>query len=242
MLLENKIILITGASGGIGQMTVKRCLAEGAQVIANYRTRNKIITAWEKRFDTERILTFQADVSLEEQVLQMMKAVKEKFGHLDGIVNNAGIITRTFDWKDISIEDWHQNFDTNLIGTWNVIRYGTDLMKTGGSIVNISSIYGLFPESDALSYSISKASVDALTQVLAKKLAPQIRVNAIAPGNTLTHMVPDTQTRIGIEEKTLLKRSAVPKEIANTIIYLLSDLSTYVTGTIMPVDGGYHVI
>ena len=100
----------------------------------------------------------------------------------------------------------------------------------------------MFPEADELTYSISKAGVAALTQAMAKKLAPSIRVNAIAPGNTLTEMVPDSKRLKEIEEKTVLKRSAKPEEIANSVVYLLSEQSSYITGCIIPVDGGYHII
>lgn len=242
MLLNGKTILVTGATRGIGKATVEKCLLEGANVIANYRADSKDIPYLEEYSDSGRLYFIKADVRSADEVMQMMKQVKKAYGRLDGIVNNAGIISRTFDWKKISMDDWKNNINTNLIGVWNVIRFGTDIMFSEGSIVNISSIYGLFPEADELTYSISKAGVNAITQALAKELSPGIRVNAVAPGNTLTSMVPDENTLNLIENKTLLKRSAQPNEIANTIAYLLSAQSSYITGSIIGVDGGYHVI
>lgn len=242
MLLENKIILITGGSRGIGKAVAEKCLKEGAKVVIDYKNSCEKIETLVKEYGEDKIITYKTDVSNADDVKQMITYVKEVFGHLDGIVNNAGIITRTYDWKNISLQDWNTNIGTNLIGSWNVIRFGVDIMEKGGSIVNVSSIYGMFPEADELTYSISKAGVEALTQAIAKKLAPNIRVNAIAPGNTLTEMVPDSERLNEIEEKTVLKRSAKPEEIANSIVYLLSEQSSYITGCIIPVDGGYHII
>lgn len=237
MLLRDKVILVTGSSRGIGKAVSDKCLACGATVIANYRKKNDYIYSIENQ-----ILTINADISNTEDVVQMMNTIKKEYGHLDGIVNNAAIISRTPDWKNIPEKDWIDVINTNIIGMWNIIRFGAELMYNGGSIVNISSIYGLFPDPKTLTYSISKSGVIALTQALAKELSPKIRINAITPGNTLTQMIPDDETLSIIEGKTLLKRSAQPDEIANTIAFLLSDQSSYITGAIIPVDGGYHII
>lgn len=242
MLLKDKVILITGGSRGIGKAVVEKCLSEGANVIIDYKNNCEKVKKLVQEYGKDKVITYKADVSNPEEVSKMIDYVKKTFGHLDGIVNNAGIITRTHDWKNISLDDWNDNINTNLLGSWNLMRFGVDIMNTGSSIVNVSSIYGMFPESDELSYSISKAGVEAMTQALAKKLAPNIRVNAIAPGNTLTEMIPNSERLNQIEEKTLLKRSAKPSEIANAIAYLLSEQSSYITGCIIPVDGGYHVI
>lgn len=242
MLLDRKVILVTGTSRGIGKATVLKCLAEGATVVANYRS-NISFDDYSEAIISEKQLHFiKADVRFATAVMLMMEKIKDDFGQLDGIVNNAGVITRTSDWKNIEGSDWEYNLETNVIGTWNVIRFGVDLMPKGGSIVNISSIYGSFPEANELSYSVSKAGVNALTIALAKKLSPNIRVNAVMPGNTLTSMVPDEEGVSAIEKKTLLQRSAQPCEIANTIAYLLSDQSSYITGSLYAADGGYHVL
>lgn len=242
MLLKDKVILVTGGSRGIGKAVVEKCLNEGAKVIINYKNSCEKVEKLVQQYDKDKVVIYKADVSESEEVTQMIDYVKETFGHLDGIVNNAGIITRTHDWKNISPKDWNENINTNLLGSWNLMRFGVGIMNKGGSIVNVSSIYGMFPEVTELSYSISKAGVEAMTQALAKELAPNIRVNAIAPGNTLTEMIPSSEKLNQIEEKTLLKRSAKPSEIASTIVYLLSEQSSYITGCIIPVDGGYHVI
>ena len=239
MLLNDKVVLVTGASKGIGAAITTRCLEEGGSVIACYRTYSDTLSLLESQYVSERFLPICADVTNDKDVAEMMKNIKLQFGHLDGVVNNAGVITRTYDWKDISNEDWWSNYNTNVIGPWNIIRQGCSLMSKGGSIVNISSIYSDAPENKALSYSISKAGLNALSIALAKELAPKIRVNAIQPGNTLTSMVPDEYKQTQIEERTLLKRSACPDEIASAVVFLLSDMSSYMTGCVIRVDGGY---
>ena len=240
MLLENKNILITGASRGIGLAVAERCLAEGARVVANYKNTSSSVFSLVEKYGEDRVLASRADISIASEVRGLVDGVRDAFQQLDGIVCNAGIITRTPDWKNISSEDWGRVIDTNLIGAWNVIRYGLELMEAGGSIVNISSIYGIAPEAKTLPYSVSKAAVIALTQALAKEVAPKVRINAILPGNTLTSMVPEPSEQTAIEERTLLKRSAAPTEIANAVVFLLSDSSSYMTGNIIPVDGGYQ--
>lgn len=232
---------MTGASKGIGAAITARCLEEGGSVVACYRTYSDSLSWVESQHASERFLPIYADVTNAKDVAEMMQKIKLQFGHLDGIVNNAGVITRTYDWKDISNDDWWNNYNTNVVGPWNIIRQGIDLMFNGASIVNISSIYSEAPENEALSYSVSKAGLDALTTALAKKLAPKIRVNAIQPGNTLTSMVPDEDKQTHIENRTLLKRSAHPDEIAATVVFLLSDMSSYMTGSVIPVDGGYLI-
>ena len=219
MLLKDRIILITGTSRGIGMSIAKRCLDEGASIVACFRTYTENLISFERKYEHERFLPICVDVTSEKSVANMMETIRLQFGRLDGIVNNAGIITRTFDWKNISNDDWLCNYSTNVLGPWNIIRYGNNLMFNGGSIVNISSIYSEAPEIEALSYSISKAGLEAMSIALAKKLAPKIRVNALAPGNTRTDMVPDNQKCDIIEQRTLLKRSAYPDELAAVAVF-----------------------
>lgn len=241
-MLKDKIILITGSSRGIGLSVAEKCLSENAIVIANYRNESLGINKLLEKYGDERIIAIKADISISREVEFMTKKIKEKFSSIDGVVNNAGIISRTPDWKDIPMEDWEKIMSTNFFGTWNMIRYGIELMKNGGSIVNISSIYGAFPEANVLPYSISKAAINALTQAIAKEISPSVRINSIMPGNTLTNMVPSDNEIKAIEDKTLLKRSANASEIANAVVYLLSDASSYMTGCLIPIDGGYHLI
>ncbi len=241
MLLENKIILVTGASRGIGTAIAEQCLLEGATIIGNYKTDISCLASLAEQFGEERVFIIQADVAAADEVKSMIETAAMKFGHLDGLVCNAGIITRSPDWKKIPFSDWEDVFQTNLIGVWNTIRYGVDHMKEGGSIISISSIYGTSPDIYSLPYSVSKAAVESLTKAIAKELAPRIRVNSVSPGNTLTSMVPEESVQREIEKKTLLKRSAQPVEIAKAVVFLLSEASSYIVGNVLHVDGGYDL-
>lgn len=109
MLLENKIILITGGSRGIGKAIAEKCLKDGAKVVIDYKNSCKKIETLVKEYGNDKIITYKADVSNVDDVKQMITYVKKVFGHLDGIVNNAGIITRTYDWKNITLQDWNIN-------------------------------------------------------------------------------------------------------------------------------------
>lgn len=242
MLLENKLIVITGASRGIGLSVAEKCLFEGARVIADYKNELSGLQSLIEKYGKDKVITIKANVAIASEVQAMIEQIGIVNSCVDGIVCNAGIITRTPDWKDFPLEDWETVIKTNLIGTWNVVRYGVDLMNKGGSIVNVSSIYGMHPEAAVLPYSISKASVNAFTQAISKAIAPNIRINAVMPGNTLTNMVPGESEQVKIEDMTLLNRSANASEIANVIAFLLSDESSYMTGNLIHVDGGFHVI
>ena len=242
MLLENKAILITGASRGIGLSVAEKCLAEGAIVAANYKTELFGLESLIEKYGEDKVIAIKANVAVASEVSSMIEQIERTNGCLDGIVCNAGVITRTLDWRDFPTDDWEKVIGTNLLGAWNVIRFGVALMNKGGSIVNVSSIYGMYPDAKALPYSISKAAVNALTQALSKEVAPSIRINSIMPGNTITNMMPDESEKKKIEEMTLLKRSANANEIANAIAFLLSEESSYMTGNLIHVDGGFHVI
>ena len=129
MFLKNKVVLITGGSRGIGKAVAEKCLSEGANVIINYKTSCEKVKKLVQEYGKDKVITYKADVSNPEQVSKMIDYVKKTFGHLDGIVNNAGIITRTHNWKNISLDDWKDNINTNLLGSWNLIRFGVDIMN-----------------------------------------------------------------------------------------------------------------
>lgn len=238
-MLKEKVILVTGGAKGIGRSIVEKCINQGALVILDYRSLPDDFFSWKKKIDETRIFAICADITKENDMVHLSDEISNRFGHLDGIVNNAGVITRSNSWNDIDISDWRYTIENNIIGTWNVIRSCERLLIEGSSIVNISSVYSMNPSCTELAYSISKAGINALTLALAKELSPSIRVNAIAPGNTMTEMVPDIKIQKLIESKTLLKRSATPQEIASVVAFLLSNESSYMTGNIIAVDGGF---
>lgn len=245
MRFKNKIALITGSSRGIGKATALLFAKEGAKVAVNYFSSEKeafAVVDEIKKIGSEAI-AIKCDVSKEDDVKEMIQNTIDKFGKIDILVNNAGI---AFDvpFFERTVEQWKKTLDVNLLGTFLCSKYASQqMLKTGGGkIVNISStnaINAFSPE--AMDYDASKAGIIILTRDLAKELAPKIQVNSIAPGWADTEFNKDLPKDF-IEEETekiYLKRFAKPEEIAKAILFLASDEASYITGSILKVDGGY---
>lgn len=245
MKLKNKIALITGASGGIGKATALLFAKEGAKVAVNYfssENEAKSVVEEIKKIGSEAI-AIKCDVSSEEQVISMVNQVLSKFGSIDILVNNAGIV---FDvpFLERTVEQWRKTLDVNLLGTFLCSKYASEPLKktNNGKIINISSTNAIDCFSpEAMDYDASKAGIIILTRDFAKELAPEIRVNAIAPGWVDTKMNKNLpQDFIDEEiENIYLKRFAKPEEIAKAILFLASDDASYITGSILKVDGGH---
>lgn len=245
MKLKNKIALITGASRGIGRATALLFAKEGAKVAVNYfSSENEAMSIVE---EIEKIgseaFAIKCDVSNEEQVKSMVDKALSKFGSIDILVNNAGIV---FDvpFLERTVKQWKKTLDVNLLGTFLCSKYASEALgKTNnGKIINISSTNAIDCFSpEAMDYDASKAGIIILTRDLAKELAPKIRVNAVAPGWVDTEMNKDLpQDFIDEEiEDIYLKRFAKPDEIAKAILFLASDDASYITGSILKVDGGH---
>jgi 3-oxoacyl-[acyl-carrier protein] reductase len=242
MKLQNKVALITGSSRGMGKAIALLFAKEGAKVVVNYKDSkekadevvNEIV-----RLGSEAI-ALQADISNEEQVINMIDKAVEKFGSIDILVNNAGIV---FDipWSEKTVEQWQQTLGTNLIGMFLVCKYAVPHINEGGRIINTSSTNGIYSTyQDSMDYDASKAGVISITRSLAKELAPTILVNSIAPGWVDTDMnkylpkeVVESET-----ENIWLKRMGKPEEIANVALFLASGDSSFITGSTIVVDGG----
>src|SRR3990167_662024 len=245
MRLKNKIALITGSSKGIGKATALLFAKEGAKIVVNYFSSEKEASAVVdeiKKIGSDAI-AIKCDVSKETDVKKMVQKIIDKFGKIDILVNNAGIV---FDvpFFDRSVEQWKKTLDVNLLGTFLCSKYvSQQMLKTnGGKIINISSTNGINSFSPAaMDYDSSKAGIIILTRDLAKELAPKIQVNSIAPGWVDTEMNKDLPKDFVEEEtaKIYLKRFAKPEEIAKAILFLASDEASYITGSILKVDGGY---
>lgn len=241
----NKVVLITGASKGIGKCTADYFAKNNYNVIINYLTSKedalKLKCELENKYNING-LAIKADVSCEEEVRKMVDNVIDKFGHIDTLVNNAGIaIDTTFEDKTLS--NFNKILATNLVGTFLVSKYVAKYMKKEGrgSIVNVSSTNGIdsyYPYS--MDYDASKAGINILTKNLAVELSPNIRVNAVAPGWVKTEMNKELdKDYIKSEEKKIaLGRFADPIEIAKIIYFLASDDASYINGTIVVADGG----
>lgn len=244
MKLKNKIVLITGSTSGIGEASAKLFAKEGATVIVNGKSNTK---GGQKVVDEivslgGNSIFFQADVAKEKDVEGLFNKIREQFGGIDILINNAGV-ARSKAFAELSYQDWLNDFNDNFFGTVLCSQQAARMMlsKNGGVILNTSSIRGNLHtgREGIMPYSAAKAAVSNFTTTLAKELAPTIRVNAVAPGFTHTPYY-DTlseEARKSFIEKTYLKRFIQPVEIAEAFLYLAT--AEAVTGTILLVDGGF---
>lgn len=243
-MLENKIALVTGAGRGIGREIALSLAAAGAAVIINYNgSREKAEeTAEVIRSSGGTAQTYACDVSDFTACGEMIQELIKQHGRIDILVNNAGI-TRDGLLVRMSEEDFDAVLNTNLKGTFNTIRHMSRyfIKQRSGKIINISSVSGILGNAGQANYSASKAGVIGLTKSTARELAARgINVNAIAPGFVATEMVeamPES-ARAGIMDSIPLKRLGTTKDIANMAVFLASELSDYITGQVISVDGG----
>ena len=240
MKLENKTAIVTGASSGIGNAIAEKFVSEGASVVFSDINECDI-----SRFGDKAIFV-KCDVSKSEEVDNLVKVCLEKFGKVDIMVNNAGIGS-TGDALTMEDDVWEKTIEINLSGAFYGIRSAGRAMKEKGikgSIINMTSILGSVGFNGALAYCASKGGVSQLTRSGALDLAPLgIRVNAIAPGFIKTNMTKGVQEDPNlskmIEEMTPLGYMGEPEDIASAALYLASEDSKYVTGSILYVDGGW---
>ena len=241
---ENKVVLVTGSSNGIGKATIIKFASMGYNVVINYLTHEKEATDLKKLVENKyniKALVVKADVSNEEEVKNMISIIKQNFNKIDVLVNNAGIVyDRAF--EDIKISEFEKTLKVNVIGAFIVVKEIYKIMPKGSSIVNVSSTNGtktISPE--CLDYNISKIGLQSLTRDLAYQFKPNIRVNAVAIGWADTDMNKDLPTYYVKEEteKIYLERFAKPEEIANTNYFLASEDASYINGEIVNIDGGY---
>ena len=233
----NRVVLVTGSSRGLGASIARLFLENGDIVYVNYyhsKTEAEILCKSYKL-----AIPIQCDVSNELEVKEMIKQIKEEQGHLDIIINNAGIADDSL-VSEKTKESFTRVLNTNLIGPFLVCKYGRKIMNKG-SIINISSTNGIdtyYPYS--LDYDASKAGLISLTHNLAVEYAPNIRVNAIAPGwiNTDMNKKLDEEFKKDECQKILLQRFAEPIEIAKVVFFLASEEASYVNGSVIRVDGG----
>lgn len=240
-----KTVLITGGSRGIGKATSLEFAKHGYNIVINYV--NDDISAKNlksyivENYDVD-VMLCKCNVSSEDGVKGMVNSIIDNYGNIDVLVNNAGIaIDTTFD--DKKMEDFKKILDVNLIGPFILSReVGNYMLKQGfGSIINVSSTNALDTYYEySLDYDASKAGLVSLTHNLAKYYAPNIRVNAVAPGWVDTEMNKELDSSYIKEEcdKIYLKRFAKPEEIAKAIYFLASDDASYITGEVLRVDGG----
>ncbi|ABR31670.1 short-chain dehydrogenase [Thermosipho melanesiensis] len=241
MRLEGKVCIITGAGSGIGKAAALLFSQEGAKVIACDVVEENLKKLKE---EDDRIDVFVLDVTNREAIQNMVDNVVEKYGRIDVLVNNAGI-TRDALLLKMKEEDWDAVINVNLKGVFNMTQAIAPIMlKQGkGSIINTSSVVGVYGNIGQTNYSATKAGIIGMTKTWAKELArkgAQIRVNAVAPGFIKTPMTEKVPERIinALNEKIPLKRMGEAEEVARVYLFLASDESSYITGQVIGVDGG----
>jgi 3-oxoacyl-[acyl-carrier protein] reductase len=246
---SRKVALVTGAATGIGRAAAVALAEAGFDVVINFSKSENAAraTAEQAQAKGAKTLLFQCDVSDDACVRKMLVATEKKFGRLDALVNNAGTTTeiKPNDFEAMTAEEWDRVFAVNVRGMFQVTRAAAPLLKAArGSIVNTASIVGLRPGPQPLPYAASKAAVVSLTKLLALQLAPEIRVNAVAPGwmegDWMVRMLKDKYDDLMARraKNTPLRRVATPEDVAEVMISLIVG-NRFVTGEIIVIDGGY---
>ena len=243
MRLEGKVAIITGAGSGIGRATSIKFAKEGAKVVAvdvNLGGINETVSEIEKIGGVAR--AYKMDVTNREEIEDVVKKTVEEFGKLDVLVNNAGI-TKDSTLKKMTEDQWDAVININLKGVFNCGQIAAKQMmeQKNGVILNAASVVGLYGNFGQTNYAAAKFGVIGMTKTWAKELGRKgIRVNAVAPGFIRTPMtagMPDNVLK-SMEESTPLGRLGEPEEIANAYAFLASDEASYITGTVISVDGG----
>ena len=240
--MENKVVLVTGASSGIGSATAKLFAKNHYNIVLQYhRNEEKAQKLAEEITSTYqvKVLKIKVDITKEEDILRMKEEIKNTSLKLTGIINNAAIAIDTLP-EDKTVADFKKVVSTNLIGPFMTYKYLASLMDKG-FIINIGSTNGIdsyYPYS--MDYDASKAGLHILTKDMAVDLGPNIRVNAVAPGWVETPMNESLTKEYKQEEikKIIMNRCATPEEIAEVIYFLASDKASYINGAVIVVDGG----
>lgn len=240
-----KIIIVTGASKGIGREIAKELAIKGNIVIANYnKSENKIIELKKELEEKDiKIDTYKADVSKREEAKKLVQFTIEKYGKIDVLINNAGI-SQIKEFTQITDDDWKNMINTNLNSVFYMSQETCKNMihNKKGCIINISSIWGITGASCEVHYSVSKAGVDALTKALAKELGPSnIRVNSVAPGiiNTEMNSHLSEEEIERLKEEIPLEKIGRTQDIEKCIEWLIED--EYTTGQVISINGGWNI-
>ena len=248
--IENKVVVITGASSGIGKALAEELAKRGANVVLGarqYVTLCQITATLEAQYEV-KALAVQCDVSKETDCEMLIKQTLITFGKIDVLVNNAGINQKKL-FEEVTDEEFQRIITTNVTAVFSISREVVkDMLKRkSGCIINISSMAAQYGLPKVIAYSASKTAIDGMTRAMAVELSPNgIRVNAIAPGFIYSAMTEkalnsDPERKAKVFNRTPMGHMGQPEDIGAAALYLASDAAKYVTGVVLPVDGGNSI-
>jgi 3-oxoacyl-[acyl-carrier protein] reductase len=253
MELKGGVCIVTGSATGIGAACVIDLAKKGCNVVVNYTKSEqeaKATAAECEKLGVE-VLLVQANIAVDEDCRRMADAALNKWGRIDGLVNNAGTTKVAFNHADLgalSAQDFHDIYAVNVIGTFQMIRAVEPAMRKQGrgAIVNVSSIAGVMGTGTSVAYAASKGALNTMTLSLARVLGPQIRVNAVCPGFVETRWLQGAlgeryeDQRAKVAERNPLGKTSTPEDISRAIVWLLEG-ADLVTGEFIIIDGGAHL-
>jgi pteridine reductase len=243
MELLGRTALVTGAAKRVGRAIALAMAGRGMDIVVHYK--NSAPEARATGLAVEglgrRAVVVQADLAQQEEVEALADRATRAFGKIDVLVNSAALFYRT-PLEKITAQDWEQFLRVNLTGPFLLARrVGLEMRRRGeGKIINVADVAGIAPWAEFLPYSVSKGALITLTKGLAKALAPEVQVNAVAPGSVLLPEEYGDKEREAIVRATLLKRIGNPADVANTVLFLLEG-SDFITGQVVVVDGGRSI-
>ena len=253
--IEGKVAIVTGATGGIGEATAKRFLEEGAAVMLVGRSAEKLKETSERLSGFENVASFVADATDEHAMKASVDATVEAFGGLDVLLANAGIEGTLAPIEALTVDEFESVLRTNVIGVFLSMKYAVEPMKNrgGGSMIALSSIAGRIGFPTMAPYIASKHAVYGMVKTAALELAESgIRVNAVGPGPIANRMMQSIETQFNPDDPAAghelvlstvpMRRLGTNEEVANLALFLASDESTYCTGSIHMIDGGFTAI
>ena len=239
--MNGKIALVTGGTSGIGKEIVKELLDKGCRVITCYHSNLDLANETKEEFKDKDLLIIKCDVSNEDDVIKMFNIIKENYGHIDYLVNNAGTFIDNL-IKDFNIDDFKKVLNINLIGKVICTKHAYEIMNNNGAIVNISSHLGVVPCTESPAYCAAAAGIINFTKATALEYSDKkIRANSICPALTLTPLSIKGWKQEEIDQKlkdTPLGRLATVEDTAKLCLFLLSDESSFITGENIWINGG----
>ena len=240
--VDGKVALITGASRGIGEATAAELLASGAAGVVITSRKEQNITEAAARLNDDRVLALTARADSAADAEESVATTMERFGRLDILVNNAGTNPAAGNLADVDLGAVAKTWEVNQLGPllWARAAWRLSMSASGGAIVNVASVGGMRVGPVIGAYNISKAALIHMTYHLANEMAPAVRVNAVAPSVVRTRL--SAALWQGIEQHTAeahpLQRIGEPEDVARAIVFLASEAAAWITGVVLPVDGG----